>query len=221
MNRIELTAAGLLLFILISGCGTLKEKKSQHACKPITFEEQQKSTGEEESNESKYENISSHPSETQAENQPSTKNRQKEVEQSTNTKITIDKSFETESIINVIENLEECYKENNFDKWKSFLTEAYKDYYSNPKNLHEEGWGVNTLEEFFNLLVETRKSSNIEALEISRVEFLSNNKALVYVKLKGKEFPKPQHTFIRINGKWYKGLMDEEPEDEEPEVRKN
>ena len=117
---------------------------------------------------------------------------------------------ETVSIINIIEDLEKCYKEGDFEKWKSFLTPRYKQRYSDPQSLKEEGWDAVDIASFFHLLVKTRKTENIGTLPISRVEFLNENKALVYVFFEDEEFPEPQHTFVRINGKWYKGLREEE-----------
>jgi hypothetical protein len=119
---------------------------------------------------------------------------------------------ETVSIINIIEELEQCYKESDFKKWKSFLTPKYKERYSDSQSLKEEGWDAVDVESFFHLLVETRKTENINTLPISRVEFLNENKALVYVFFGDEEFPEPQHTFVRINGKWYKGLREEKGE---------
>jgi len=118
----------------------------------------------------------------------------------------INKEKETELIINVIHELENCYKTKNFDKWKSFLSPNYKERYNNPVLLKEEGWNAKDLKSFFNLLVETRKRKNISTLEISRIEFVNSDRACVYVIFQGEEFPKPQHTFIRIAGKWYKDL---------------
>lgn len=51
--------------------------------------------------------------------------------------------------------------------------------------------------------------SGSDHFEISRVEFVSTNKAYVYVILGGEEFPTPQHTFIRAGESWYKGLSHE------------
>lgn len=199
----------IIISSIATGCGTLKEKKippEKESTTPVT-ENRVNTEAEKEAP----------PEKIPEKKPPPEQDTQEEKGPVPTEEITINKTIETESIINVIESLEECYKNKDYEKWKSFLTKAYKERYNNPEYLHKEGWGVNSLEEFFNLLVETRKSSNIEALETSRVEFLSDNKALVYVKFKGKEFPKPQHTFIRINGKWYKGLIDEEPENKEKE----
>jgi hypothetical protein len=121
-----------------------------------------------------------------------------------------DEKKETVSIVSIIEELEECYKDSNFEKWKSFLTQRYRERHNDPQYLEDEGWDAVDVESFFYLLVETRKTENINALSISRVEFLNKNKALVYVFLGDEEFPEPQHTFVRIHGKWYKGLREEE-----------
>jgi len=123
-----------------------------------------------------------------------------------------DEKKETVSIVNIIEELEECYKDGNFEKWKSFLTQRYKERHNDPQYLEAEGWDAVDVESFFHLLVDTRKTENINALSISRVEFLNKNKALVYVFFGDEEFPEPQHTFVRIHGKWYKGLREEEGE---------
>jgi len=120
-----------------------------------------------------------------------------------------DPEKETTSIIQAIKDLEECYRTESFDKWKNFLTPAYIEKHSNPEFLHTRGWDADTLESFFNMLVKTRKESNISSLPISRVEFISENKAFVYVRLGDREFPEPQHTFIRINNRWFKGLPEE------------
>jgi hypothetical protein len=121
----------------------------------------------------------------------------------------IDEERETESIINVIRSLEESYEKRDFKAWKNFLTDGYKKRYNDPESLKEEGWNATDLKTFFELLIEARKSANINALSISRVEFVNPNKALVYVMFKGEEFPEPQHTFININDRWYKGLFEE------------
>ncbi len=116
---------------------------------------------------------------------------------------------ETVSIIQVIESLEESYEKNDFELWKSFLTPKYREKYNDLELLKKEGWNAGNLESFFKLLVDTRRKGNIAALEISRVEFINPNKALVYVVFGDEEFPEPQHTFIKINDKWYKGLIEE------------
>ncbi len=121
----------------------------------------------------------------------------------------VDEAKETESIINVITALEKCYKTYNFGNWKKLLTKRYKEKYSNAKNLKKEGWPAKDLYSFFKLLVKTRRASNISSLSISRVEFVSPNKAYVYVILGDEEFPEPQHTFLKIDDSWYKGLRDE------------
>ena len=55
-------------------------------------------------------------------------------------------------------------------------------------------------------MVQTRRKSDIGDLDVSRVDFVSDTKAYVYVVLDGEEFPTPQHTFIRIDDSWLKGL---------------
>ena len=123
--------------------------------------------------------------------------------------LTIDEKRETVSIITVIETLEESYKNNDFENWKLLLTSSYQEKYDNSEFLKGEGWDAGDLKTFFHLLVATRKKENITALPISRVEFISDKKALVYVILGEEEFPEPQHTFVRINDNWYKGLREE------------
>ncbi len=120
-----------------------------------------------------------------------------------------DAKREAESIITVIEKLEDCYKNNDFDNWLDLLTPRYRERYNDPELLAEEGWNVRNIGEFFNLLVDTRKKENIRALRISRVDFINPNKAYVYVFLENEEFPKPQHTFIKVGDSWLKGLSKE------------
>ena len=120
------------------------------------------------------------------------------------------KEKETESILDTIEKLEKCYETGDFEKWESLLTPVYKAKYNNPIFLKEHGWKAKDLKSFFYLLIQTREKNGIKSLPISRVEFVNPNKAYVYVLFKGKEFPKPQHTFIKIGNSWYKGLPDEE-----------
>lgn len=122
----------------------------------------------------------------------------------------IDEEQETVSIMTVIEQLEDCYRTQDYERWLSLLTPAYRRRYSDPRNLEAEGWAVHDLASFFRLLVRARKRENIGSLEISRVEFVTPTKALVYVLLEGEEFPVPQHTFIRRGDSWYKGLKEEE-----------
>jgi len=122
----------------------------------------------------------------------------------------IDEEKETVSIYTVIETLENCYKTKNYDLWLSLLTSAYRDHFDNAETLASEGWDATNIREFFDLLVSARRRGNIGDLEISRVEFVSDYKAYVYVILEGKEFPEPQHTFIRIGESWYKGLSTQE-----------
>ena len=124
--------------------------------------------------------------------------------------LNIDEEKETDSIYTVIETLEDCYRTANFERWLSLLTGAYKDHFDDADILASEGWDARNIEEFFDLLVNTRRRGNIADLEISRVEFVSDYKAYVYVILGDKEFPEPQHTFIRIGETWYKGLSTEE-----------
>jgi hypothetical protein len=120
-----------------------------------------------------------------------------------------DEVRETESILDVIESLEESYKNRDYDMWKSFLTEGYRKKYGDPKVLKREGWDATDLHSFFDVLIEARARASIGTLSISRIEFINPNKALVYVMLGGEEFPEPQHTFIKINDRWYKGLFEE------------
>ena len=122
----------------------------------------------------------------------------------------IDKEMETVSIYTVIETLEDCYKTQNYDRWLSLLTSAYREHFDNAVTLASEGWDATNIREFFDLLVSARRRGNVGNLEISRVEFVSDYKAFVYVILEGEEFPEPQHTFIRIGESWYKGLSTEE-----------
>ncbi len=122
----------------------------------------------------------------------------------------IDEERETDSIMTVIEQLENSYRTGDYEQWAGLLTAAYKRRYSDPQNLAAEGWRARDLRSFFNLLVRTRQKENIGSLEISRVEFVSENKAYVYVLLEGEEFPVPQHTFIRRGDSWYKGLKEED-----------
>ncbi len=118
-------------------------------------------------------------------------------------------SPEVQSIITVIAELEECYRLNNFEKWLGLLTPHYRAAYSDPEFLAREGWKAGSIESFFRLLVETRRRGNIRSLAVSRVSFINPNKAQVYVMLESEEFPRPQHTFIRIGNSWYKGLANE------------
>jgi len=119
------------------------------------------------------------------------------------------KQKETNSILNTIEKLEQCYETENFEDWESLLTPDYKAKYNDPVFLKEHGWKANNLKSFFYLLIQTREKNGIKSLPISRVDFVNPNKAYVYVLYKGKEFPKPQHTFIKIGNAWYKGLPEE------------
>jgi hypothetical protein len=120
-----------------------------------------------------------------------------------------DEKREAESIISVIEELEDCYKDDDFKNWLNLLTPRYQARYNDPQLLAEEGWEAQSISEFFNLLVDTRKKENIRALQISRVDFIGPNKAYVYVFLGNEEFPKPQHTFIKLGDSWFKGLSKE------------
>ena len=121
----------------------------------------------------------------------------------------IDEEKEDESIVSVIETLEGCYKTADLKKWQNLLTPMYRERHNDPEFLKLGGWSATDIESFFYLLVETRKKGNITSLPISRVEFINQNKALVYVILGDKEFPEPQHTFIRLDNRWYKGLTEE------------
>jgi len=121
----------------------------------------------------------------------------------------IDEEKEAESIVSVIETLEGCYKTADLKKWQTLLTPMYRERHNDPEFLKLDGWSATDIESFFYLLVETRKKGNITSLPISRVEFINQNKALVYVILGDKEFPEPQHTFIRLDNRWYKGLTEE------------
>jgi len=117
---------------------------------------------------------------------------------------------EAENILTVINRLEETYENDDFEGWQSILTPDYRRKYSNPESLQKDGWDANDLHSFFDLLVETRQKGQIKTLEISRVVFVNPNKAYVYVFFQDREFPEPQHTFIRIDGEWLKGLQEEE-----------
>jgi len=119
------------------------------------------------------------------------------------------KKKQTESIMQTIEKLEQCYDTGNFVKWKSLLTARYKKKYNDPDFLKKQGWDAKDLKSFFYLLIKTREENGIKSLTISRVIFVNPNKAHVYVLFNGKEFPKPQHTFIKVSNSWYKGLPDE------------
>jgi hypothetical protein len=123
--------------------------------------------------------------------------------------LNIDQDEETRSIYTVIEELESCYRTEDYEKWLSLLTSDYRHHFNDRAILLTEGWDAENIRGFFDLLVQTRRKSNIADLETSRVEFVSDNKAYVYVVLNGEEFPTPQHTFIRINDSWMKGLSHE------------
>ena len=115
----------------------------------------------------------------------------------------------TESILSVIESLEECYGTGDFEKWKSLLTPLYKEKHDDSAYLRAQGWAAADLGAFFRLLIKTRRRGNVTALDISRVEFVNPRKALVFVILDKNEFPEPQHTFIRAGNSWLKGLPEE------------
>jgi hypothetical protein len=115
----------------------------------------------------------------------------------------------TESILSVIESLEECYRTGDFEKWKSLLTPLYREKHDDREYLRAQGWAAADLGAFFRLLIKTRRQGNVTALEISRVEFVNPRKALVFVILEKNEFPEPQHTFIRAGNSWLKGLPEE------------
>jgi hypothetical protein len=115
----------------------------------------------------------------------------------------------TESILDVINSLEECYETGDFEKWRGYLTPRYSEMHDDAVYLRAEGWNANDLRSFFKLLIKTRKRGSITTLTVSRIDFVSSNKALVYVILGENEFPEPQHTFIRVGDRWFKGLQDE------------
>jgi hypothetical protein len=115
----------------------------------------------------------------------------------------------TESILSVIGALEECYRTGDFEKWQSLLTPLYREKHSDPEYLRAQGWDADDLRDFFRFLITTRKGGNVTALEISRVEFENPGKARVFVILDGREFPEPQHTFVRTGDSWLKGLPEE------------
>jgi hypothetical protein len=115
----------------------------------------------------------------------------------------------TESIQSVIQSLEECYRTGDFEKWQSLLTPLYKKKYGDPEYLRSQGWAASDLRGFFRLLIAARREGNVTALKISRVAFLTSSKALVFVILEGKEFPEPQHTFLKMGSNWLKGLPEE------------
>jgi hypothetical protein len=115
----------------------------------------------------------------------------------------------TESILSVIESLEECYRTGDFEKWKSLLTPLYKEKHNDPDFLQAGGWAASDLKSFFRLLIKTRKLVNVTSLGVSRVEFVNPQKALVYVILEDSEFPEPQHTFLKLGNSWLKGLPEE------------
>ncbi len=176
-----------ILIILISGCAS-KDKLVKTETEKVLI-----SSKNQIKNEDKNRNIE-----------------EGKVEDSEKPKITETyKKEQSKSIINTINELEKCYETGDFEKWKSLLTPSYIEKYNNPDYLKKNGWNADNLKSFFFLLIETREKNGIESLPISRVEFVSPVKAYVYVLYKGKEFPKPQHTFIRIGNSWYKGLPDE------------
>jgi hypothetical protein len=115
----------------------------------------------------------------------------------------------TESILSVIESLEACYATGDFERWKSLLTPLYREKHDDQAYLQAEGWSATGLYPFFKLLIATRKQGNVTALKISRIEFEKSRKALVFVILEEREFPEPQHTFIKIGDSWLKGLPEE------------
>ena len=199
--KISLFLAVMLIFTF-SGCSTKKEALKTGAGTNSSIENQAP-----ESKKNAIETITeqkkaTEPAKIEDVNTDKIKNKQAKIPESY-------KKEQTKSIIETIEELENCYKTKNYEKWKSLLTPEYKKKYGNPDFLKKNGWKANNLESFFYLLIETREKNGIEALPISRVEFVSPNKAYVYVLFKGKEFPKPQHTFIKIGDSWYKGLPEE------------
>jgi hypothetical protein len=115
----------------------------------------------------------------------------------------------TESILNVIESLEACYATGDYERWKSLLTPLYREKHDDPAYLQAQGWEATELYSFFQLLIATRRQGNVTALKISRIEFERPRKALVFVILDEREFPEPQHTFIKIGNRWLKGLPEE------------
>ena len=115
----------------------------------------------------------------------------------------------TESILNVIESLEACYASGDYERWKSLLTPLYREKHDDAAYLRAQGWTATGLYSFFKLLIATRKQGNVTALKISRIEFEKPWKALVFVILEEREFPEPQHTFIKIGNSWLKGLPEE------------
>ena len=122
------------------------------------------------------------------------------------TVLNISQEKETRSIYTVIDELESCYCTSNYEKWTSLLTPNYRQHLNNRQILEAEGWQAENIRGFFNLLVQTRRKSDIGDLDVSRVDFVSDTKAYVYVVLDGEEFPTPQHTFIRIDDSRLKGL---------------
>jgi len=123
--------------------------------------------------------------------------------------LNIDEEKETRSIYTVIEELESCYSMYDYAQWLSLLTMSYRQHFNDREILEAEGWAATNIREFFDLLVQTRRGRNIGDLDISRVEFINDNKAYVYVLLDDEEFPVPQHTFIRVGDSWLKGLSNE------------
>ncbi|KPJ83662.1 MAG: hypothetical protein AMS17_17165, partial [Spirochaetes bacterium DG_61] len=123
--------------------------------------------------------------------------------------LNIDEERETRSIYTVIEELESCYSMYDYAQWLSLLTMSYRQHFNDREILEAEGWAATNIREFFDLLVQTRRGRNIGDLDISRVEFINDNKAYVYVLLDDEEFPVPQHTFIRVGDFWLKGLSNE------------
>jgi len=196
----------LLLFLLISsliGCSSVKESvKGQNSAVSIekNFEKEVQTPEISETKNVEHEASGKETSNVSTQNgNESSKN------------VTIEyKKKQSKSIIETIKKLEQYYDTEAFEKWQSLLTSAYKEKYSDPEFLKAQGWEAKDLKSFFYLLIKTRKKNGIKSLAISRVEFVDSNKAYVYVLLKGKEFPKPQHTFIKVGNSWYKGLPDEE-----------
>ena len=123
--------------------------------------------------------------------------------------LNIDEAKETRSIYTVIEELESCYSMYDYAQWLSLLTMSYRQHFNDREILEAEGWAATNIREFFDLLVQTRRGRNIGDLDISRVEFINDNMAYVYVLLDDEEFPVPQHTFIRVGDSWLKGLSNE------------
>ena len=194
----------ILFLFLFSGCTTVKKgvKNKQNPVKTEKNISRQDNIVKKEESKGKSDNLS-------IENGKSNNSKNKKEVKKTNVIEEKYKKQETLSILDTIKKLEKSYEDSDFELWESLLTPAYKEKYNDPTFLKKHGWNANDLKSFFQLLIETREENGIKSLPISRVEFVSPRKAYVYVIFKGKEFPKPQHTFIKIGNSWYKGLPDE------------